>query len=96
MKAFAAVVLGTVLALASLAGAQTAAPVIVFEHATIIDGIAHDRLRDATVVVREGKIVSVGKSATNVPASAQHVDLGGRWLLPGLIDAQVHPFSLKP
>jgi imidazolonepropionase-like amidohydrolase len=70
-------------------------PVIVFEHANVIDGISAEPLRDATVVVREGKIESIGTAAKNLPPSAQHFDLGGKWLLPGLVDAHVHPFSLR-
>lgn len=40
------------------------------------------------VLVRDDKIERVGPGA--VPAGAQVVDLGGKHLLPGLIDGQVH------
>ena len=40
------------------------------------------------VLVRDAKIERVGPGA--VPAGAQVVDLGGKHLLPGLIDGQVH------
>ncbi len=46
----------------------------------------------ATVVVRDGSIVSVGRSA-GVPRGARVVDGRGQTLLPGLIDAHVHTFA---
>jgi imidazolonepropionase-like amidohydrolase len=74
--------------------AQTA-PVIVFEHANVIDGVSAEPLRDVMVIVRDGKIESVGAHQQNFPASAEHFDLSNRWLLPGLIDAHIHPFTLE-
>lgn len=94
MKRFKALLVGSFLACACVLTAQTA-PVIVFEHANVIDGVSPEPLRDATVVVREGKIESIGTSEKNFPPSAQHFDLSGKWMLPGFIDAHVHPFTLK-
>jgi imidazolonepropionase-like amidohydrolase len=74
--------------------AQTS-PVIVFEHANVIDGVSPEPIRDATVVVRDGKIESISPSGRNPAPSAERIDLKGRWMLPGLIDAHVHPVSLK-
>lgn len=42
------------------------------------------------VVVRDGRIVSVGRSGDAVPANARRIDLPGMTLLPGLIDMHVH------
>jgi imidazolonepropionase-like amidohydrolase len=42
-----------------------------------------------TVVVEDGRIVALGPDV-EVPEGAEVVDAGGRWLLPGLIDAHVH------
>jgi cytosine/adenosine deaminase-related metal-dependent hydrolase len=47
------------------------------------------------VIVRDGKIESVGAKEQDLPASAEHFDLSNRWMLPGLIDAHVHPFTLQ-
>lgn len=54
-----------------------------------IDGGAP--IRNATVVVRDGKIVEVGPSATvTVPQGAKVVPMDGRWLIPGLMNMHVH------
>ena len=57
-------------------------------HAVVVDVRAGRVLEDATVVVRDGRIVSVGTAAA--PAGATVLDLGGRWLLPGLVDVHTH------
>jgi len=41
------------------------------------------------VVVEDGRIAALGPDVA-VPEGAEVVDAGGRWLLPGLIDAHVH------
>jgi imidazolonepropionase-like amidohydrolase len=48
--------------------------------------------RNATVVLRGGRIASVGTGAA--PAGTRAIDLGGRFVVPGLIDAHVHIASL--
>lgn len=80
--------------LAPLVPAQTA-PVLVLEHANVIDGIAPEPARDVTVVVEDGRIVSVSPTPPSLPPGAQRFDLAGRWLLPGLIDAHVHTDSME-
>jgi imidazolonepropionase-like amidohydrolase len=68
-------------------------PVFIFEHANVIDGVSTQPLRDTTVVVRDGKIGTVGRAAS-LPG-AQRIDLAGHWMLPGLIDVHVHPMDLE-
>jgi imidazolonepropionase-like amidohydrolase len=71
--------------------AQSPAPsAIVITHATVIDGVAAEPLRDASVVIRDGKIERIVAGSVNVPAGATVLDLKGRWLLPGFIDAHSH------
>lgn len=50
---------------------------------------------EATVVVRNGKIAAVETGDVAAPAGARVLDLQGRYLLPGLIDAHVHLSSLE-
>ena len=65
------------------------APPTALVHATVIDPAADMPVRDATVVVRGGRIVSV-QPGGNVPDDAVVIDVAGRYLVPGLIDAHVH------
>jgi imidazolonepropionase-like amidohydrolase len=51
-------------------------------------------IRDATVIVRDGRIVSVGPSGRDaVPAGATRIDGRGKYLIPGLADAHTHLYS---
>lgn len=63
---------------------------LVIRNATLIDGLSPRLVHGATVVVSDGKIESVSSGPVEVPAGATVLDLKGRWLLPGLIDAHVH------
>lgn len=48
-------------------------------------------IRDAVVVVRDGRILCAGAQANcRVPSDARTVDVRGTWIIPGLIDAHVH------
>jgi len=81
------------LACAPRAFSQSAAPppqTYVFTHANVIDGVSKEPLRDATVVVNGGRIESVNPRGSAIPAGATGIDLQGRWLLPGYIDAHAH------
>lgn len=64
--------------------------IIVFQHANVIDGVSNAPLRDVTVIVANGKITAIRKSLKSIPAGAEVIDLKGKWLLPGYIDAHVH------
>jgi imidazolonepropionase-like amidohydrolase len=59
--------------------------------ATLIDGTGGPPLRDAAIVVRRGKVESVGPRAEfSLPRRTTQVDLDGRWIIPGLIDTHGH------
>jgi imidazolonepropionase-like amidohydrolase len=73
---------------ATPARAQTApAETLVIVHANVIDGVGTTPMMDATVVVADGRIASIGKEADR---QGRVIDLKGRWLLPGFVDAHVH------
>lgn len=63
-----------------------------FTHATVLDGTEEMEPRaNQTVVVEDGRIVSVGAAASaSLPAGAREIDLGGSYLLPGLVNLHVH------
>jgi imidazolonepropionase-like amidohydrolase len=77
-------------AMTSLA-AQSAPPAtrLVLLHANVIDGIGAAAQRNVTVVLDGGKIVSIGTTPPSGNA-ADTIDLAGRWVVPGLIDAHTH------
>jgi imidazolonepropionase-like amidohydrolase len=59
--------------------------------ATLIDGSGGPALPDAVVVVRRGKIESVGtRAGFQLPARTTEVNLSGRWIIPGLVDSHAH------
>ena len=58
---------------------------------TVIDGNGGTPLPDATVVVGDGKILALGSAAAvTVPADARVIDGRGHYLLPGIVDSNVH------
>ena len=63
---------------------------LVLRNALLIDGTGAAPRPDATVVVTDGLIREVAGPGAKAPAGARAIDLGGRCLLPGLIDAHVH------
>jgi imidazolonepropionase-like amidohydrolase len=58
--------------------------------ARLIDGRGEAPSGDTLVVVRDDRIVAVGGPEA-IPAGAEKIDLGGKTLLPGLVDAHAHP-----
>jgi imidazolonepropionase-like amidohydrolase len=57
-------------------------------HARILDG-AGGRFDDGSLLLRDGKIVSIG-AAIAAPAGVTVIDAGGRWVTPGIIDVHSH------
>ncbi|MCY3751423.1 MAG: amidohydrolase family protein [Gammaproteobacteria bacterium] len=55
----------------------------------IIDGNGGPPLEDTAIVIRGSKITAIGPVSV-VPANARVLDLAGKTLLPGLIDAHIH------
>lgn len=59
--------------------------------ATLFDGRGGAPLPNAVIVVAEGHVESVGPADdVKIPRGAQEVQLEGKWVIPGLIDAHVH------
>ena len=63
----------------------------VFTGATLVDGTGAAPIANATVVTRDGKILAAGRSdKVKVPPDAQHVDVTGKYIIPGLWDMHAH------
>src|SRR2546430_4869041 len=59
------------------------APVIAFTNALLIDGRGNPAKENQTVIIRSGKIETIGDNATKIPAGATLIDLKGKALLTG-------------
>ena len=66
----------------------------VLQGATLFDGTGSGAVENSTIVIRDGKIECAGSDADcTVPANAEVVDLSGKYITPGLVDAHVHFFQ---
>lgn len=80
-----------VLAVAFTCAGSAAAQVTVLTRATVIDGTGAPPQKDVTIVMENGRIRDMGRSsAIPVPAGATVVDLTGRFVVPGIINAHGH------
>jgi hypothetical protein len=67
---------------------------LVLEHVTVIVGNGSPAIRDATLLIREGRIVQIAASNTlKAPPGTQRVDATGKFAIPGLWDMHVHLFN---
>ncbi len=80
------------LVMSSPAGAQEVArgdAVIAIRAGALLDVNSGEVMRDVLVLVREGRISSIG-SDLEIPDGATVVDLSDKFVLPGLMDAHTH------
>jgi imidazolonepropionase-like amidohydrolase len=63
--------------------------VIALTGARVIDGTGAAPVEGATIVVSDGRIQAVGKNVS-IPAGATRVDMAGKTIVPGLINAHGH------
>jgi len=66
---------------------------IVFANGAVLDGTAPARRGDHHVLVEDGRIKEVSDRPI-VSAAAETIELAGRTLMPGLIDAHVHAIAV--
>jgi len=63
----------------------------VLKNFTLIDGTGHTPVKGAAMIVNDGRIQWVGASAQlKAPASAQIIDLTGKFVMPGIINLHGH------
>ena len=60
------------------------------EHVTVISAEQSQPLADRNVLIRDGRIVSVGQQAVAAKADTRKIDGRGKFLTPGLMDSHVH------
>jgi imidazolonepropionase-like amidohydrolase len=73
---------------------QPTAPVVVLRHANLADGVRGAIATNAAIVIRDGQIAQVESEPFTPPAGATVIDAGGRYVVPGLIDAHTHISTL--
>jgi imidazolonepropionase-like amidohydrolase len=78
-------------ALAILISQAAFAEAVVLKGATVIDGTGRAPIGNAVLVIEQGRISAVGSSdKVKAPRGARVVDLAGRTIIPGLINAHGH------
>ncbi len=84
--------IGFLTALLALApGAAVRAQTLAITGATIIDGTGKAPLADGVVVITAGRIAAVGPMGeVAIPDGAKRIDSRGKYVIPGLMDANVH------
>lgn len=70
---------------------QLRAQTLAITGATVLDGTGRAPMSDATVLIRDGRIAAVGQGVT-VPSGATRLDGRGKFVIPGLMDANLHLF----
>jgi hypothetical protein len=67
-----------------------------FTGATLIDGTDRAPVRNATILVRDGRIVAAGAAQSiAIPQGAERVALDGKTVIPGLINAHGHVTDVR-
>ena len=70
---------------------QPVAAATIYEGARLIAGDGSAPIENSAFVVEGDRIAAVGRNDTlQAPASARHVDLTGKTVMPALVDAHVH------
>jgi imidazolonepropionase-like amidohydrolase len=82
--------LGNPPATAQPAPADSPGEPIVIHAGTLLDRPGRPPRRNATIIVRDGRIEAVQDGLVPPPAGARFIDLSDRFVLPGLIDSHVH------
>ncbi len=84
------VVLAILVAVAAT-GPQAQSGVRAFVGARLVDGTGAPPVSNGVIVVRDGRIASVGPaSAVAIPPGAERIDVSGRTILPGFVNAHGH------
>jgi imidazolonepropionase-like amidohydrolase len=67
-----------------------------FIGARLFDGTGKDAVATAVLLVRDGRVVAVGPAdEIEIPAGAERVELEGKFVVPGLINAHAHVSDVK-
>lgn len=86
-----AVVMAAGVAMAAASGTAQTPGATAFDGARVIVGDGSAPIENATVVVANGRISGVGPAGkVQVPAGATRVNVGGKTIMPAIVDTHVH------
>ena len=72
-------------------GASAQAETTAITGGTLIDSAGSGPVADAVVVIKDGRIEAAGpRASVKVPEGARKIDATGKFVIPGLMDANVH------
>jgi imidazolonepropionase-like amidohydrolase len=70
--------------------------IVALKGGTLIDGYGGAPIENAILVIKGERIEAVGKTeAIGIPAGAEVIDVTGKTVMPGLIDAHLHFLGIK-
>ena len=73
------------------------APVIALEHVRVIDGTGAPPREDQTIVIENGRILSVGPAdQAKAPSGAHRMDLADHTVIPGIVGMHDHLYYPSP
>lgn len=64
-------------------------------NAKIIAGMQNPEIKNSTLIIENGKITEIQLDATTSPEADSVIDVAGRYVLPGYIDAHTHISSIE-
>ncbi len=80
--------------LACFAATAAQAQDLVLRGGTIVNPDGSAPIANSVVVVRDGRIVQVGRAGrVRIPQGIEVVDATGKWIVPGYVDSHVHFFQ---
>ncbi len=80
-----------VLAASSVFAAPLPAQILAVTGATLIDGTGREPVSDGVVLISDGRIAAIGSEReVAIPRAAKKLDARGKYLIPGLMDANTH------
>ena len=71
--------------------------ITVITNARLLDCVGEEPRENAAIVIEDGLIKEILTAGESIPADAMVIDVGQKTVLPGLIDAHIHPaFTENP